>query len=56
MVSSELKFFKTIRELLAFLMIEAREDLPAYSVHPVVHEWALQILACERKAELSYWR
>lgn len=48
MVSSEVKFTKAIRELLAFSMIEAREDVSAYSVHPVVHEWALQILACER--------
>jgi hypothetical protein len=44
---------KDIRELLAFSMIEAREDVLVYSVHPVVHEWALQALGRERKAELS---
>jgi hypothetical protein len=54
MVSSELKFTKAIRELLAFSMIEAREDVSAYSVHPVVHEWALQVLGRERRAELSW--
>jgi tetratricopeptide (TPR) repeat protein len=54
MVSSELKFTKAIRELLAFSMIEAREDVSAYSVHPVVHEWAFQVLGRERRAE-SFW-
>jgi tetratricopeptide (TPR) repeat protein len=54
MVSSELKFTKAIRELLAFSMIEAKEDVSAYSVHPVVHEWAFQVLRRERRAE-SFW-
>jgi tetratricopeptide (TPR) repeat protein len=54
MISSELKFTKAIRELLAFSMIEAREDVSAYSVHPVVHEWAFQVLGRERRAE-SFW-
>jgi hypothetical protein len=41
MASSKLKFTKAIQALLAFSMIELRQDLSAYSVHPVVHEWAL---------------
>jgi hypothetical protein len=48
-ISCELKFLRTIQDLLAFSMIEAREDLSAYTVHPVVHEWALQGLAAEGK-------
>jgi hypothetical protein len=48
------KFTKAIRELPAFSMIEAREDVSAYSVHPVVHEWALQVLGWERKGELAW--
>lgn len=52
-ISSELKFLRTIQDLLAFSMIEAREDLSAYTVHPVVYEWALQGLAAEGKEGLT---
>jgi len=52
-ISCELKFLRTIQDLLAFSMIEAREDLSAYTVHPVVHEWALQGLAAEGKGGLA---
>jgi hypothetical protein len=54
MVNSELQFTKAIRGLLAFSMIEVREDVSAYSMHPVVHEWALQVLGRERRAELVW--
>jgi hypothetical protein len=54
MISNKLKFTKIIQELLAFSIIEAREDVPVYSIHPVVHEWSLQILGRERRGTLCY--
>lgn len=54
MISSKLIFKNAIQALFDFSMIEIKQDLSAYSVHPVVHEWALQVLTRERKHELAY--
>ncbi|KAI9890869.1 MAG: hypothetical protein M1814_003508 [Vezdaea aestivalis] len=38
-VSNELDFKQTMATLLDYSLIEAKERLDAYAVHPVVHEW-----------------
>ncbi|KAH7021522.1 Tetratricopeptide repeat-domain-containing protein [Microdochium trichocladiopsis] len=48
---SEARFLEAVRLLLRYSMIEANEDVRAgYSMHPVVHRWALHLDEGSRKA------
>ena len=51
--SNELKFNEAIRLLRNYSLIEEMEDLTAYTMHPVVHNWALHIQGEEQRVELA---
>ena len=51
-VSNKLNFRKGVQTLLAYSLIEAKQDSQAYSMHPVVHEWALEKLSSEMRDKL----
>ena len=36
--SSEIDFKRTMKALLAYSLVESRQDMESYSVHPVVHD------------------
>ncbi len=50
----KLNFKGVAATLLAYSLIEARQDSESYGVHPVVHEWCRNTIITERKPELAF--
>ena len=50
----KLSFKGVAATLLAYSLIEARQDSESYGVHPVVHEWCRNTMTTNRKPELAF--
>ena len=46
--SSEIEFKRTMSALLAYSLVESRQDMESYSVHPVVHDWCAETISDNR--------
>ena len=47
-------FRRAVRILLAYSLIEAKEDSDAFAMHPVVHDWCREILDADRRHEFMW--
>ncbi len=45
LVWSEIGFKNEIKKLLAYSLIESRQDIESYSIHPVVHDWCIESIS-----------
>ena len=53
-VRDRLSFKGVAATLLAYSLIEARQDSESYGVHPVVHEWCRRTVSTNRQPELAF--
>ena len=53
-IRDKLSFKGVAATLLAYSLIEARQDSESYGVHPVVHEWCKQTVTSDRQPELAF--
>ena len=53
-VSGKIGFRKAVRVLLAYSLIEAKEDSDAFAMHPVVHEWCRNTMDVDRRQEVAF--
>ena len=53
-VRDKLSFKGVAATLLAYSLIEARQDSESYGVHPVVHEWCRNTIVTSIKLELAF--
>ena len=53
-VRDKLSFKGVAATLLAYSLIEARQDSESYGVHPVVHEWCRNTIITNRKPEPAF--
>lgn len=53
-VSNRENFAKVMHTLLSYSMIHVKEGLPAYSMHAIFHDWALQTVGKEDRNELAW--
>ena len=53
-VRDKLSFKGVAATLLAYSLIEARQDSESYGMHPVVHEWCRKTITADRQPELAF--
>ena len=53
-VHDKLSFRGVAATLLAYSLIEAKQDSESYGVHPVVHEWCRKTVTTDRQQELAF--
>ena len=53
-VRDKLSFKGVAATLLAYSLIEARQDSESYGVHPVVHEWCRKTVTTDKQPELAF--
>lgn len=53
-VRDKLSFKRAAATLLAYSLIEARQDSESYGIHPVVHEWCRKTLNVDRRQESAF--
>ncbi|KAM0799509.1 hypothetical protein BDR22DRAFT_963873 [Usnea florida] len=53
-VHDKLSFRGVAATLLAYSLIEAKQDSESYGVHPVVHEWCRKTVTTDRQPELAF--
>ena len=53
-MGKEFDFRRTVRILLAYSLIEAKEDPDAFAMHPVVHDWCRETLDASRRHEFMW--
>ncbi len=53
-MGNDVDFRRAVRILLAYSLIEAKEDSDAFAMHPVVHDWCRETLDACRRHELMW--
>lgn len=53
-VHDKISFKGVAATLLAYSLIEARQDSESYGVHPVVHEWCRKSIKSDKQPELAF--
>ena len=53
-VRDKMSFKGVAATLLAYSLIEARQDSESYGMHPVVHEWCRKTVTTDRQPELAF--
>ena len=53
-MGNEVDFRRAVRILLAYSLIEAKEDSDAFAMHPVVHDWCRETLDAGRRHEFMW--
>jgi tetratricopeptide (TPR) repeat protein len=53
-VGGKTGFRKAVRVLLAYSLVEAKEDFDAFAMHPVVHEWCRNTMDADQRQEMAF--